>query len=173
MLETWKAIPGYEGFYSVSNLGRVKSHSRTIMIGRGCTTKKVIPETILATIRSGPGLKYTKVNLRHQGGGKIKAVHRLVATCFLENPQNKPLVLHNDGDTNNNRASNLRWGTAKENAADRTKHGRTCRLGGKKRVSKALSDEIRQNPDNLTAEQQAVFYALHTQTIYRHRNAPH
>ena len=45
-----------------------------------------------------------------------KAVHRMVAECFIPNPTNKPEVDHINGDKHDNRAVNLRWVTKKENA---------------------------------------------------------
>lgn len=51
-------------------------------------------------------------------------VHRAVAQTFIPPVDGKPLVLHNDGRCDNNVATNLRWGTYKENSADRVRHGR-------------------------------------------------
>lgn len=54
---------------------------------------------------------------------KYKMVHSLVAAAFLPpRPSKKHLVRHLNGDPHDNRACNLAWGTAKDNAADRVLH---------------------------------------------------
>ena len=55
--------------------------------------------------------KYSRVKIN----GKKYRVHRLVASIFIPNPDNKPFVDHIDGDRYNNRADNLRWVTSTEN----------------------------------------------------------
>lgn len=47
--------------------------------------------------------------------GKNWLLHRLVATLYVDNPEDKPCVDHIDGDKSNNCANNLRWCTYKEN----------------------------------------------------------
>lgn len=98
--EIWKPIPGYEGLYEVSNIGRVRSLFRY---------KKIL--TTSPNKRNG----YRYAQLFKGEKGKNFAVHRLVAMCFCENPENKPFVNHKDETRTNNHADNLEWVTHKEN----------------------------------------------------------
>lgn len=60
--------------------------------------------------------------------GKVRTqfVHNLVATAFVKKPSWAKEVRHLDGIRTHNESSNLKWGTAKQNASDRRKHGRTA-----------------------------------------------
>lgn len=58
---------------------------------------------------------YLRVNLYKNGKGHSKLVHRLVAETFIKNDDNKPQVDHINRDRKDNRVSNLRWVTCKEN----------------------------------------------------------
>lgn len=90
MREIWKKIV-YDGEtyedYQVSNLGRVKS----LKFGK---------EKILRLIESTGG--YLIVNLCKNGKMKRFKVHRLVASTFIENPENKPQINHKDEVKTNN-----------------------------------------------------------------------
>lgn len=71
---------------------------------------------------------YPSVRLIIDGKRVRIPVHRLVARDFLPSrPTPAHQLRHLDGNKKNNWASNLAWGTAKENAADRERHGRTSR----------------------------------------------
>lgn len=108
--EVWRSIDGYEGRYSVSNMGRIKSHPK--IIGRP-GSKVVRAEVILkASVTSLGRSAYPKVNL---GRGNTRLVHALVAEAFIPNPMNKPTVNHIDGNKLNNAVENLEWATYKEN----------------------------------------------------------
>ena len=71
---------------------------------------------------------YPSVRLVINGQRKKFLVHKLVAERFLpERPSEHHEIRHLDGDKTNNSASNLAWGTRKENAADRELHGKTSK----------------------------------------------
>jgi hypothetical protein len=102
----WKDIVGYEGLYQVDENGNVKSCERN-------TIGKHIKEKIIQGGSYSNGYRF--VCLRKNGINSNKSIHRLVATCFIPNPYNLPMVNHKDGNKLNNHVSNLEWCTAKEN----------------------------------------------------------
>lgn len=71
---------------------------------------------------------YKRIRLFQNGKRKSFKVHALVASKFLEpRPTLQHEIRHLDGNRLNNHYSNLAWGTRKENADDREKHGHTSR----------------------------------------------
>ena len=104
--EIWKDIDDYEGFYQVSNLGRVRSLDNWIWNGTGFFLK---PGKVLIPRKTKTG--YLRVQLK----GKDFYIHRLVATTFIDNPLNFPQVNHKDENKKNNNFSNLEWCTKKYN----------------------------------------------------------
>lgn len=108
-MEEFRTIPGYEGFYEVSNFGRV----------RRVETQRVLKGK---TLRNG----YREVSLCREGSPRFFLIHRLVMLAFKGAPPEKHEVCHNDGNKENNRLDNLRYDTHSNNAKDRVKHG-TCR----------------------------------------------
>lgn len=109
--EIWKDIPGYEGRYQVSNLGRVKSLARETFTG---VYMRQLPETVKIPQKHNNG-NYRSVVLSKEGKKTTRLIHRLVAEAFIPNPDDKPEIDHKDGDPTNNNANNLRWVTHKEN----------------------------------------------------------
>ena len=112
-MERWKPIAGYEGFYEVSNHGRVKSIKRSVP-NPACGGQYTVNERILHQAQSDFGHK--NVVLSKNGVSTHKLVHRLVAEAFLENPNDYPCVNHKDENPSNNNLSNLEWCTQKYNS---------------------------------------------------------
>lgn len=106
MAENWKPIEGYEGVYEVSDHGRVRNIKRG---GRFMTASKV-------------SHGYLAFNLSKNGKTHSILAHRLVATTFIPNPENKSQVNHKDMDKSHNTVENLEWVTPQENLDHATKH---------------------------------------------------
>ena len=111
MQEIWKDIEGYEGFYQVSNKGRVKSLKRKI-----CSNSNHKYNTLSEKLlKLSGGGKYIQVILCKDGKTSAKLVHRLVAQAFIPNPNNYPVINHKDENKKNNDVRNLEWCTYKYN----------------------------------------------------------
>ena len=105
--EEWRDIPGYEGVYQASNLGRIKTfHRKTPRI------LKPYPRKMYNKKRCG----YLMIWLRFKGSEKNLYVHRLIASAWIENKNSLPCVDHINRDRRDNRACNLRYVTHKENS---------------------------------------------------------
>ena len=102
----WKDIKNYEGLYMISTSGQVKS------LNYNHTHRP----HILAVKNHLSG--YQTVTLCKKGVNKNKSIHVLVASAFIPNPHNLPVVNHKDGNKKNNNVSNLEWTTYSGN----TKH---------------------------------------------------
>lgn len=111
MKEIWKPIDGYEGYYEVSNLGRVRSLDREIIdsIGRFQHRKGKIK---IQTLNSDG---YPTVNLSKNNIDKRICVHILVGNAFVSNYFDSAEINHIDCDRTNNCADNLEWITHEEN----------------------------------------------------------
>ena len=109
MSETWKDIVGYEGLYKISDLGRVLS----VRFGPKNHPSQFSEPKLMKLTKSSTG--YLHVQLYKNGKSSTKLIHTLVATAFVDNPQNKPEINHIDGNKLNNTPSNLEWVTKSEN----------------------------------------------------------
>lgn len=121
MQEMWKPIPGYEGLYEASTAGRVRSLSRSIRHARG-GLRRVEGKILVPWFGKTTGYFY--VTICKEGTRLKQSVHRLVAFCFVPNPEGKREVNHKDGIKTNNQADNLEWVTPAENI----KHSYACGL---------------------------------------------
>jgi hypothetical protein len=109
--EVWMNIKGYEGYYQISNLGRVKSLERITIRKKGTSLRK---GRILKHTKNQQG--YELVNLCKNSKVKFKAVHRIVMESFIPNIENKPCVNHINGIKTDNTLNNLEWCTYSENS---------------------------------------------------------
>lgn len=128
-MERWLPIPGYEGLYEVSDLGRVRSARR-----KGC-------KGIVMRPRKASG-NHLFVGLCRDGKYQNVLVHRLVLTVFVGPCPPMEEACHADGDPKNNALTNLRWDTRKANIADRFKHG-TFPIGEKCHWAKLNEEKVR------------------------------
>lgn len=119
MTETWLPILGYGGYYEVSDLGRVRALARVVTYSTG--GKRSYPGRILVPFMGPRG--YWLVAVSYRSKTSLPAVHSLVAKAF-HGPRPEGLECrHLDGDRDNNRVSNLQWGTHSENRLDQIAHG--------------------------------------------------
>lgn len=109
--ERWLPVVGYEGFYEVSDHGRILSLAR-----HGQPTR---------VLKTSPRNKYghQHVTLSANGVRSSKSVSTLVIEAFIGPRPLGHVVCHNDGDATNNRAGNLRWDTQSNNIRDSVRHG--------------------------------------------------
>ena len=110
--EIWKDIPGYEGLYQVSSLGRVKSVSR-VVVGKD-NKIHTLKERILKPQDEHNG--YLIVGLCKNGVAKMTLVHRLVAEAFISNVDLfATTVNHKNEIKTDNRVDNLEWMSGADN----------------------------------------------------------
>lgn len=126
--EIWRDIPGYNGLYQVSNLGRIKSLS----------THNHKTPIILKTYLSGQG-KYEALKLQVQANRGTHYVHDLVANAFIGEKPTGYEVNHIDSNRLNNHADNLEYMTHAENVQYTVKLRRHAH--GAKHNWASLSDE--------------------------------
>jgi hypothetical protein len=112
--EIWKPVKGYEGLYEVSNIGRVFSIKKNIIMEPAIAQ----PSIKSMAKRKSKSAPYFKVKL-YKNGTKPKnyQIHRLVGDAFIPNPDpvNKRIINHINEITTDNRVQNLQWSTNSEN----------------------------------------------------------
>lgn len=115
MEELWKDIPGYEGIYQVSNMGRVRSLDRRRLVNNCYGRQSYRSDKGREIAQTDNGHGYLIVSLR-KDHRKNHYVHRLVAEAFCKRPGDSVKVVnHKDYNTKNNRADNLECVTQAEN----------------------------------------------------------
>ncbi len=107
--EEWEPVLGYEKFYEISSMGRVKTLGRDSGKVKNKVWVKILKQSFMTK-------GYVFVALYGKDGkSKQKTIHRLVATAFIPNPENKPEVNHLFGIKTDNRKRMLAWNTVSEN----------------------------------------------------------
>jgi hypothetical protein len=123
MAEQWLPVKGYEGLYEVSDQGRVKRVEGRVWNRKGYWLTRKEGLRKLGVDSDG----YLIVILSKEGVSRTKKVHQLVLQAFVGDCPDGLQTRHLNGKRNDNRLSNLAWGTAAENMADIERHGKRRR----------------------------------------------
>jgi len=135
-MEIWKDIPGYEGLYQVSDMGRVKSVARIKQNGRSyhLAKERILKQNLLS---SG----YLRIGLHKNAKRKSLSVHRLVLLVFVG--ESDLTVNHKDGIKTNNTLNNLEYCTQSENIKHAFRLGLTDHGGENNPQSKLSKSDVR------------------------------
>lgn len=121
-MEEWKDMPGFEGYYEISNIGNARSKERRYVNKSGYTVTK--HGKALKPIVGTNG--YIRYGLKLPDDTKVYKVlaHRMVALAFIPNPNNLPDVGHWDDIRDNNCINNLYWTSKSDNIIKAVKSNR-------------------------------------------------
>src|SRR5882762_11974327 len=114
MIEQWRVHP-YWFNYEISDHGRV----RRLTAQSGTKVGRIRKPVLIK--------KYLALTLKRNGEQRTRHIHLLVLEAFIGFCPKGKQARHLDGDNLNNKLSNLRWGTPKENGEDRVRHGTVSR----------------------------------------------
>ena len=134
--EEWRQVLGYEGLYSISSLGRVRSEARVVKHSSGGAMNR--RERLL---KVSPGSPYPAVQLCKQGRINFFTVHILVLEAFVGPRPNGMEGCHNDSDPTNCTLGTLRWDTRGGNFSDMIGNG-TRRRGVKHHLAKLTAEQV-------------------------------
>lgn len=109
IMEEWKQILGYEGYYEISNFGNVRSMKRCVTYQNGVTVRYKSKE------RKPSISDYRIIALSKDGLIKLCKISRLVAIHFIETDNKRTIVNHKDYNKHNDHYSNLEWVNNSEN----------------------------------------------------------
>jgi NUMOD4 motif/HNH endonuclease len=112
--ERWKPVVGYEGYYEVSDLGRVRSL-------RHRWGPRPVPLVLKPQSRPSGHLHVSLYG--YSKNGSTQAIHHLVLEAFVSPCPEGFEGCHGDGDPANNALGNLRWDTRSANVQDALRHG--------------------------------------------------
>lgn len=125
MSEQWLPVVGWEGFYEVSDQGRVRSLDR-MTPNRWGTLTPCKGRTLAGKIAPITGYRVCTLVNAAEGKQRYANIHRLVLEAFVGPCPDGMECCHNDGDRSNAALTNLRWDTRSANTLDavsqRTNH---------------------------------------------------
>ena len=134
--KTWKPVPGYDGYYDVSNTGEVRSW---YVVGRhGSGQRMGVPRILKPSVNDGA---YLRVILTEDRAARARRVHHLVLEAFVGPRPSGMITRHINGNPADNCIGNLAYGTFAENAADAKRHG-TFQQGATHSSAKLTVDEV-------------------------------
>lgn len=121
MTERWKAIPGWDDLYEVSNMGRVRSLPRVVPHPTNKSGQQKVRGSMLTPLINKAG--YPTVMLSYEGKPQRQYVHALVLSAFRGPPPEGQVCRHRDGNPSRSVLSNLTYGTQSQNMKDAVRHG--------------------------------------------------
>lgn len=161
MSEVWKDIPGYEGLYQVSDLGRVRSLDRIKWNGK---SEFVIKGKILKTsYRNKNNREYVELTDENKKRTKIN-IHILVAIAFIGPRPESYAVCHIDGNPLNNKLSNIRYDSNRQNQIDVYRQGRKSG-NGKLTIEQVLEIRKLYSTGDYTKTKLGEMFEVHSATI--------
>ena len=185
--EIWKEIPGYEGYYSVSNQGRVRSEDRTITRLKSGIKEKHKGVILKPWIAKQSGKGYLMVSLSRGTGRSLKiGIHRLILWAFVGIQEKGIDARHLDGNCKNNTLSNLEYGTRSDNLKDAAKHLtimrpqkltrddviEICKMGRNKISSKIVGEKYNIDRNTVTEIWRGEIWGHATQGLLPESNQP-
>lgn len=165
--EVWVPVSGYEGLYSISNLGNLRSEEKKVFRRNGIVCNQ--PQQLMHP--SSGKSKYLTVRLKGTDGAYLTHyVHTLVLENFVSPRPDGMEACHCDGNRQNNAATNLRWDTRSGNHKDKNLHG--TGTVGESHPGAKLSDELvrkmrSMRADGLTVRQIARDFSVSVMTASR------
>ncbi len=137
--EIWKLLP-FSSKYSISNLGRLKSNQETIIDSNGVSRNR--RERLMRITTDKAGYKYIVLRDNNKMKQTLR-IHRLVASAFIPNPENLPIINHKDLNKSNNNVENLEWCTQLHNIRDfLSKSSQVYAHGEQSGASKLTNEEV-------------------------------
>jgi hypothetical protein len=140
--EFWKPVIGikgdlYDGYYEVSNLGRIKMLPRLLRHSKGMRVSK--EKIVTGTNAHG----YKVVSFKKDGIKKMKNIHVLVAEAFIYNPSPEKfkIINHLNSDRADNRVENLEWCDHSRNAKHAIEAGKLKITRGTQRSTAILNED--------------------------------